>query len=93
MHKCSEKEMARFHPPTKASAGLVNRYKELNAFMCLDMRGVELNGEDPAINTRTIDVMLLPCNMKETMLGGEVDRIPDECNWDRKKLIKYLYVP
>ena len=58
--------------------------------MCLDWTDVELNGEDPADNTKTIDVMLLPCNMKITLLDGDADRIPDECNWDRKKLIEYL---
>lgn len=90
MHRCTEEEMARFHPPTKKSAGLVKKYKELNAFMCLDMKNVVLYGEEPSINMKTIDIMLLPCMMKETMLGGKVDRIPDECNWDRDELVKYL---
>lgn len=56
---------------------MVKRLKEANAFMCLEWSDVELQGEDPAYNTRTIDVMFLPCNMKETLLGDatEDDRI------------------
>ena len=34
--------------------------------------------------------MLLPCNMKETLIGGTEDRIPEDCNWDRDELLKYL---
>lgn len=34
--------------------------------------------------------MLLPCNMRETLLGGEEDKIPDDCNYDKNELIKYL---
>ena len=60
--------------------------------MCLDWSGVELQGEDPAYNTKTIDVMFIPCNMKETLLGDatEDDRIPQNCNYDKDKLIEYL---
>ena len=47
--------------------------------MCLDWRDVELAGEDPAINTKNIEVMLLPCNVK---LGNftEAHRSPETCN-------------
>ena len=61
MHVCTEEDMSKFHKPNKASAGLVNRYKDLGGFMCLDMRDVPLYGEDPADNSATIDVMFLPC--------------------------------
>ena len=56
----------------------------------MDWSEIELFGEDPADNTKTIDFMLLPCNMKETLLGGKEDRIPEDCNWDRNELTKYL---
>ena len=58
--------------------------------MCLNWSDIELQGEDPADNTKTLDIMLLPCNMKETMLGGKEDAIPEDCNYDRDELIKYL---
>ena len=58
--------------------------------MCLDWNEIELNGEDPASNAKNVDVMLLPCNMKISILDGDADRIPEECNYDRDKLIEYL---
>ena len=89
MHKCTPEDMKRFYEPSKASGGLVKQLQELDAFMCLDWRGTELAGEDPAINSKNIDVMLLPCNMK---LGDftEDHRIPENCNRDKEELIKYL---
>ena len=89
MHKCSEKELAKFHAPAKTSIGLANRYRE--DWMCLDWTDVVLSGMDPSDNTRTIDVMFLPCNMKGSLLGdGLEDNIPEGCNYDRDELIKYL---
>ena len=85
MHVCTEEEFARFHKPNKASSGLVSRYKEAKGFMCMDMRDLQLQGMDPADNTKTVDVMFLPCNMKETLLSDYLkeDRIPEDCNYDR----------
>ena len=60
--------------------------------MCLDWTGVKFNGEDPAVNTRTVDVMFIPCSMKESMLAEdwkEEDRTQD-CNYDKEALFKYL---
>ena len=47
---------------------------------------------DPADNTKTVDVMFLPCNMKETLLSDYLkeDRIREDCNYDRDEFIKYL---
>lgn len=92
MHKCTKEELDRFYEPTKASSGLVEHLKEAEAFMCLNWRGVELAGEDPAINSQTIDIMLVPCNMRDTLLGDftKEDRIPENCNYDKDKLIEYL---
>ena len=62
--------------------------------MCLDMRDIPLYGEDPATNTANIDVMFLPCGMKESLLGHHenlsVDRIPEDCNFDRDEMLDYL---
>ena len=90
MHVCTDEEFDRFSPPRKSSQGLVDWYREEKALMCLDWSGIELYGEDPQDNTRTIDIMLLPCNMRETLLGGTEDRIPADCNWEKDELIKYL---
>ena len=33
---------------------------------------------------------MIPCGMRETNMGGTEDRIPEDCNYDRKALIEYL---
>ena len=63
MHKCTPEEMERFHEPTKSARILVEKLKKNNALMCLDLQNIKLQGEEPAVNSRTIDVMFLPCNM------------------------------
>lgn len=58
--------------------------------MCLDWTNLELAGEDPAVKRKNLDVMLLPCNMKESLLSSSTDKIPDDCNYDQGELLKYL---
>ena len=53
--------------------------------MCLNWRDIVLAGADPAPELKFLDVMVLPCNMKETLLADDLreDRIPEDCNWDK----------
>lgn len=44
MHKCSKEEMSQFYQPSKDSMVTVKKLKEANAFMCLDLRDLELYG-------------------------------------------------
>jgi hypothetical protein len=37
-----------------------------------------------------MDVILNPCNYKMTLSGASEDRIPEDCNWDKQKLIDYM---
>ena len=52
--------------------------------MCLDWSEVELQGNYDQDIAKTLDVALLPCNMKESVLtyGQMTDSIPDNCNYD-----------
>ena len=93
MYKCTAEDLDRFYEPSTKSAGLVKMFKDKEAFMCLNWNDLKLRGEDPAENTRTIDVMLMPCNMKETLLASKEDGIPEDCNYDREKLIEYMDAP
>lgn len=67
---------------------MVDKY--VNAFMCLDWSDVMLAGERPSYNTRNVDIMFLPCNIKLTLLSNSDDGIPDNCNYDRDNLTNYL---
>ena len=66
--------------------------KEEGAFMCLNWRDIKLSGADPAPELTALDIMVLPCNMRETLLAdnAEEDRIPEDCNWNKTALIDYL---
>lgn len=85
MYPCTEDDYARFYEVNKASSALAKQLKDERAFMCLNWRDVELAGADPAPETKALDVMVLPCNMKETLLADDLkeDRIPEDCNWDK----------
>ena len=51
--------------------------------MCIDWSDTEVNlygTEGLDTNSGTLDVQFLPCNVKETVLGGTEDRIPATCN-------------
>ena len=82
MHQCTEKDMARFHQPSRSSRGLVDKYKKLNGFMCLDWSKIEMQATPYKKNFKAMDIMLVPCGMRETLLGGTEDRIPEDCNYD-----------
>ena len=51
--------------------------------MCLDWSTVQLKGTEFGSNYETVDIILLPCATRETALGGEEDRIPEDCNRDQ----------
>ena len=51
--------------------------------MCLDWKTVELKATEYGPNFKTMDIQLLPCNMRETIIGGSEDRIPSDCNYDQ----------
>ena len=51
--------------------------------MCLDWSTVQLKGTEFGSNYETVDIILLPCATREIALGGEEDRIPEDCNRDQ----------
>ena len=51
--------------------------------MCLDWSNVELQGDLDQDIYKNVDVALLPCNMKETIMAPDSindDNIPENCN-------------
>ena len=51
---------------------------------------IDMWGTESSLNFGTIDVMVIPCNVMETELGGKKDKIPENCNRDKTELAKYL---
>ena len=62
--------------------------------MCLNWSDVELQGNRIQDSYKLLDVMFLPCNVKESVfsVGGEYfeDRIPENCNYNKEEFLEYL---
>lgn len=65
-----------------------------SGLICIDWaeQGVDLWGYsgDSTAESGTLDVQVLPCHVKETLLGGTEDRIPAICNRDQQTSIDYI---
>ena len=79
----TEKYFANFYEPNLRSSGKVNKYKKSGGFMCLDWKAVELKATDYGPNFKTIDIILLPCSMRETLYGASQDRILSDSDHDQ----------
>ena len=47
-------------------------------------------GSETSGNFGSLDIMIVPCHFKETVMGGKVDKIPPNCNRDKDKFIDYI---
>ena len=50
--------------------------------MCMDWDAIKLLGDPYKPSFKAMDIMFLPCSMRETLIGGKEDRIPDDCNYN-----------
>ena len=91
MHVCTDKDYESFFDLSPSSRSLES-IKEKGGMMCIDWEEnpVLLFHNESQPSFRSLDIMLLPCGQPETNIGGAVDRIPDDCEFDRNKLIEYL---
>ena len=92
MKPCTESDYEEFYPVDPGSKNRIEHLKSQNALVCLDtsemdvkFRGTEMSGMFNAI-----DVMVVPCAVKLTLIGGKEDRIPKECEMDRDKSINWF---
>lgn len=58
--------------------------------MCMDWDAIKLLGDPYKPSFKAMDIMFLPCSMRETLIGGKEDRIPDDCNYNQTELFDYL---
>ena len=91
MYPCQEEDYASFYPLAKTSRGL-DEIKEKGGLMCIDWINtpVLLANHESQPSYRGLDIMMIPCSQPETLIGGKEDRIPDNCEFDRDKVIEYL---
>ena len=92
MHECSEEDYAKFHTPNDAALERLERIKENGGMMCIDWKrdSVVFSGNANSASYRGMDIMIVPCGMRETKLGGTEDKVPEDCNYDREAFMKYL---
>ena len=92
MHECSEEDYAKFHTPNDAALERLERIKENGGMMCIDWKrdSVVFSGNENSASYRAMDIMIVPCGMRETIIGGTEDRVPEDCNYDRDAFMKYL---
>ena len=91
MEPCTEEDYDDFFPVEESSAKRLRSLKEKNALLCLNFdKDYSLRGTESQGYFNVIDVMVVPCAVKLTLLGGESDRIPEDCEMDREESIKWL---
>jgi len=59
---------------------------------CLDWEteGVQFYGTESSGTFSELDIIIMPCNIMGTILGGTEDKIPKECIPDLAKQLEYL---
>ena len=87
LRKCNEQDFAKFYDPINSSKAIANKYKDLGGFICLDWKDIRLRANEHGSDYQAMDVVFMPCGTRDTLFGGKEDRIPDDCNFDREKLI------
>ena len=92
MHECSEEDYAKFQNPDDDSLSKLKRVKQNGGMMCIDWKryNVVFSGTEKKANYRVLDIMMVPCGLRETTIGGTEDRVPEDCNYDKEALIEYL---
>lgn len=92
MNDCTEEDYALFWPLDESEQKRLDNLKKNNALKCIDWADetVEIWGKESSGNYGAVDIMVLPCAVMETEIGGKEDRIPKNCNRDKEKLAEYL---
>ena len=52
---------------------MAEKYKEAGGFMCMDWSAIELQATPHKKNYKAMDIMFLPCGMRETLQGAKED--------------------
>ena len=92
MRVCTEEDYAKFYTPDKKVENWLERIKNKGGMMCIDWvkDRVTISNQETDPIYQSLDIKYLPCNMRLTRLGGEEDRIPEDCTFDRDELMEYL---
>ena len=92
--KCTESDLAEFLPVEPSSAPLLEKLTTdpERGLYCIDWEKADLNlhGNENKKNYQILEIMVLPCNMRQTHIGDTEDHIPDECIAELDAQMKFL---
>ena len=94
MHLCKDEDYEKFFPVEERSAEKLNTMRTTpgRGMLCIDWEtaGVEFYGTESSGTYSELDVVVMPCNMRNTALGGLDDNISNECVADLAAQIEYM---
>ena len=83
MHVCTDEDYEKFYPVDVRSAGRLSllRNEAERGMLCIDWETAEIDffGVESSGTYSELDVVVMPCNVMGTPLGGLEDKIPEEC--------------
>ena len=89
MHICTEEDYKKFWPVDSRSQHRMDliRTDPNRNLLCIDWEtaGIDFYGLEESGTFSELDVAIVPCNLKNTMIGGETDSISEECIPDLQK--------
>mmetsp|Transcript_42764 Transcript_42764/g.56462 ORF Transcript_42764/g.56462 Transcript_42764/m.56462 type:complete len:190 (-) Transcript_42764:1262-1831(-) len=92
LHPCTDEDFSKFDAPERRSVDRATKYREQGGLFCIDWEKANflLFGAPSDADHSVIDVMAIPCNMRDTVLQAAEDRSRDDCDWDRDAAIDYI---
>ena len=91
---CTDADYDKFWPvDSRSEYRLYKAKSEPNqGMLCIDWEtaGIDFYGLEASGTYAELEVIVMPCNMRGTYLGGQSDNISKECIPDLEQQIKYL---
>ena len=92
MHLCTDEDYESFFEPTAEAATRLTKIRNDGGMMCIDWEQDDLffSGYETNPDYKTLDIMFLPCSVDNRKFGGTESGVPENCNFEKEKLLKYL---
>ena len=93
MHPCTEEDYEKFFSPDMNAALTIEQLKKDGALFCLDvdhLKTQNIRGNMDVGDFTYVDLMVVPCHTRETVIGGTEDYIRDDCVRDQEAFYAYL---
>ena len=92
MKACTISDFDKFWPVNENQKVRVEKLKTDGSLQCIDWSNEDIKiwGTEASGNSGLIDVIAMPCHVRETMIGGTEDRIPADCERNIERYREYL---